>query len=198
MNSQFRWKVDRILLAQFGLEMETYPSLLVLIDIEIKLFRGYICPEGSGWELRQRVGNAEEGRGGQMSGGKGRAFFCVSIRKHMASTFRKIIDVLNLIFQGQLFIISPIRQICFADFAYSHHSCLPLCMYPCVTFCINVCFHVVKSLKKITYMDSNISSRIAHIPFFYSLTLTIYKVNIFAFFLFFDYLVNAERVFKSY
>ena len=36
-----------------------------------------------------------------------------------------------------------IKQICFADFAYSHY---PVCV--CVTFCINVYCLVAKILKK--------------------------------------------------
>ena len=38
------------------------------------------------------------------------------------------------------------RQICFADFAYSHNLCLSLCV--CITVCVKVCYQVVKILLK--------------------------------------------------
>ena len=62
------------------------------------------------------------------------------------------------------------RQICFADFAYSHHCCLSMCAYVCMCVhalpvCSNVCSQVAKILKKITYVDSNVSSRMTQFTF---------------------------------
>ena len=50
-----------------------------------------------------------------------------------------------------------------------------------------------------TYMEWMISSRMAQVPFFYSLTLTIiFKVKPLAFSLFYEYLVNGERCSKDF
>ena len=51
-------------------------------------------------------------------------------------------------------------------------ACVCVCGSECVQVCIHVCSLVIKIRKKFTYMDSNISSWMAQIPFFYSLTLT--------------------------
>ena len=75
------------------------------------------------------------------------------------------------------------RQICFADFAYSHRSCHSLCMYVCVC---KWCSQIAKILrKKIFYMETNMCIRMAQIPFFHPLILTfIFKVNTFGILLF--------------
>ena len=94
------------------------------------------------------------------------------------------------------------RQICFADFAHTHHPCLSLCVSLCVLplpilitpvsrcVCPCVCylwrksmFPFSKILKQLTYINSNISSRMVPVPFFYSLTF-IFKVKTFGMHLF--------------
>ena len=65
------------------------------------------------------------------------------------------------------------KQICFADFAYSHHPCLPsVCVFVCicVSFGVNVCCQIAK-FWKFTDMDSSISIQMVQIPFFNSLTI---------------------------
>ena len=48
-------------------------------------------------------------------------------------------------------------------------------------------------------MDSDISSRIAQAPFFWSLTSSFFlKVTVLAFFIFCEYLANGERYSKPY
>ena len=53
----------------------------------------------------------------------------------------------------------------FTDFSYCQHLCLSLCDCVCVLkVCVNVCF-LAKILKKITYMESNISNRMEQVLF---------------------------------
>ena len=51
-----------------------------------------------------------------------------------------------------------IMQIYFADLPI---VITPVLLCECVIFCVNICCQVAKILEKITYMDSNISSRMA-------------------------------------
>ena len=66
-----------------------------------------------------------------------------------------------------------------------------MCAYP---VSLNVCSQVAKIQKKITYVESNISSRMVQVPFFYSLILTfIFKVKSFGILLFKEYIANSEK-----
>ena len=66
-------------------------------------------------------------------------------------------------------------QICFADFAYSHHPCLSLCVYPVY---VNVCSQVRKILTQIHLYRLEHFRWMAQVPLFCSLTF-IFKVKTF-------------------
>ena len=73
----------------------------------------------------------------------------------------------------------------------------------CVCVCVQVLrermFPEINNSEKCIYMESNISIQISQVPFFSSLTLIIiFKVKLFAFYLFCEYLVNGERLGKYY
>ena len=72
-------------------------------------------------------------------------------------------------------------QICYADFAYSHDPSLSLCL----------CDKMLK--KKITYMDSNISSRKAQVPFLLLELDLHFQDQIIVFCLICKYFENGER-----
>ena len=72
--------------------------------------------------------------------------------------------------------------------------CVEVCVCVCVEVCVNVCSLIAKILEKNTYMESNISSQMAQVQFFSSLTLAfIFKIKVVAFFLFCENLANGER-----
>ena len=119
-----------------------------------------------------------------------RQLWCNSIR------YNDVNGLQLLTGKGQPYDIAPIkrefyvtcnnnfRQICFADFVNSYQPCLSLCLYVCMCvlpICENVCSQVAKILNKITYKETQISSRMAQVTFFSSLTLTfIFKVSLLA------------------
>ena len=57
--------------------------------------------------------------------------------------------------------------------------------------CVNLCFQVAKSLKKLICTESNISSRIAQVLFFYFLTFDHFQCKLLVYLC--EYLVNGER-----
>ena len=50
--------------------------------------------------------------------------------------------------------------------------CVCVCVCVFVIFCVNVCYREATILKNITYIESNISSQTAQVPFFSSLNMT--------------------------
>ena len=47
------------------------------------------------------------------------------------------------------------RQICFADFAYSQHPCLSLCLFVSVCVCVCVRYILRKRMLQISYNSEN-------------------------------------------
>ena len=83
--------------------------------------------------------------------------------------------------------------VCALTSACAHmHACMcEKCVF--VQVCVNIFIQVAKMLQKM-YVKSNISSRMAQVLFFSSLTFTfIFKVRLLVFYLFCKYLINGER-----
>ena len=72
----------------------------------------------------------------------------------------------------------------------SYNACMRVGI---LLFCVNVLSQVAKILKKIAYMESTISIRMAQFPFLYSLTLTfIFKVKLWHFICFANFSLMAK------
>ena len=102
--------------------------------------------------------------------------------------YHKFLYTLILLGKSALQILPIVITLVSLCVTYCHHPCLTVCyllsspLSHCVLpMRINVCFQVEKnSGKKISYMESNISSRMAQFPFFSYLTF-IFKVKVLAF-----------------
>ena len=74
--------------------------------------------------------------------------------------------------------VQNFRQVCdlpLVSTLVSRYVCM------CVTFCVNVCCQVANIRKKISLIDSDISSRMVHVPFSLKLTF-IFKVKVVSFY----------------